>query len=197
MAAQCPIWRSLFLFRYCTPDNENLHQTFTYEWTRKSMHDISPIPAVEQDLARFLLVRGPYAWIGWQWVGCHNRCILTLPTVPCVCVRVRACACACVFALGGRAQQQWCKPHCTPQPKEIDPPSCRVPFLLFLPFLPFLPFRCGSYERPPELEHDYGTPVDRVCREVDGSPGVYERAWTSGVVRMDCNTWSATLPPPL
>eukprot|EP00937_MAST-01D_sp_MAST-1D-sp2_P007467 g7467.t1 len=115
-----------FMRQYCRADNPNLNSTFTYEWTRKSMHDISPIPAVMQDLARFLLVRGPYAYIGWQWVGCRD-----------------------------------------------------------------------VYERPPELENDYGTPVDAVCHETAPGTGVYEREWTAGTVRMDCNTWTATLPQPL
>ena len=113
-----------FMRHYCRPDNPNLKQTFTYEWTRNSLQDISPLPAMTQDLARFLLVRGPYAYIGWQWVGCRD-----------------------------------------------------------------------VYERPSELENNYGTPVDKVCHEV--SSGVFEREWTAGVVRMDCNNWSATLPPPL
>ena len=29
-----------------------------------------PLPAVEQDLAAFLIVRGPHAWLGYGWVGC-------------------------------------------------------------------------------------------------------------------------------
>jgi len=29
-----------------------------------------PLPAVNEDLATFLLVRGPYAWLGYGWVGC-------------------------------------------------------------------------------------------------------------------------------
>jgi hypothetical protein len=110
-----------FMRTYCHPASPNLDQAFVYEWTRKSLHDISPIPAAQQDLARFLLVRGAYAWIGWQWVGCRD-----------------------------------------------------------------------SYERPPELELDFGTPVDAVCREV--APGVFEREWSTGTVRMNCNNWTATLP---
>jgi hypothetical protein len=27
-------------------------------------------PDLMQDLASFLLIRGPYAWLGWGWVGC-------------------------------------------------------------------------------------------------------------------------------
>jgi hypothetical protein len=26
-----------------------------------------------QDLAAFLLVRGPYAWLGWGWKGCSQE----------------------------------------------------------------------------------------------------------------------------
>ena len=54
--------------------------------------------------------------------------------------------------------------------------------------------RNGVYERPPELEVDFGTPVDAVCYEDEASPGVFKRRWTTGLVSMDCNTWSATLP---
>jgi hypothetical protein len=109
--------------KYCRSDNPNLEAAFIYEWTREAMGvHAPPAAAVMQDLARFLLVRGPYSYIGWQWVGCSD-----------------------------------------------------------------------SYDRPPQLEHDYGVPVDAVCREA--APGVFEREWTSGMVRMDCNNWTATLPP--
>jgi hypothetical protein len=30
------------------------------------------LPAFKQDLASFLLARGPYAWLGSGWEGCHN-----------------------------------------------------------------------------------------------------------------------------
>jgi hypothetical protein len=31
-----------------------------------------PLPYFEQDLAHFLLVRGPYAWLGYGWLGCSS-----------------------------------------------------------------------------------------------------------------------------
>jgi hypothetical protein len=31
------------------------------------------LPAFQQDLASFLLARGPYAWLGSGWEGCHDR----------------------------------------------------------------------------------------------------------------------------
>ncbi len=30
-----------------------------------------PLPAFNQDLATFLLIRGPYAWLGYGWVSCN------------------------------------------------------------------------------------------------------------------------------
>ena len=37
-----------------------------------------------------------------------------------------------------------------------------------------------------------GTPVDSTCTET--SAGVFERKWSKGVVRMDCNQWTGTVP---
>ena len=34
--------------------------------------DHDPIIDKLQHLASFLLIRGPYAWIGWAWLGCGN-----------------------------------------------------------------------------------------------------------------------------
>ena len=28
------------------------------------------LPAFQQDLAAFMLIRGPYAWLGYSWMGC-------------------------------------------------------------------------------------------------------------------------------
>ena len=33
---------------------------------------VQPLQAVAQDLATFLLVRGPYAWLGYAWIGCTS-----------------------------------------------------------------------------------------------------------------------------
>jgi len=33
---------------------------------------VQPLQAVAQDLAKFLLVRGPYAWLGYAWIGCTS-----------------------------------------------------------------------------------------------------------------------------
>lgn len=36
-------------------------------------------PAVDEDLATFLLVRGPYAWLGTGWLGCNALPVLPAP----------------------------------------------------------------------------------------------------------------------
>lgn len=35
-------------------------------------HDPAVLPELEQDLANFLLIRGPYAWLGHGWKGCSR-----------------------------------------------------------------------------------------------------------------------------
>ena len=49
----------------------------------------------------------------------------------------------------------------------------------------------GKYTFPDILHTDVGTPVDSVCKET--APGVFERKWSKGSVRMDCNTWEGKL----
>ena len=63
-----------FMRRYCKASNPLLTTPYIYEWTRKSFHDISPIPAVTQDLARFLLIRGEYKSVHVHICMCvHER----------------------------------------------------------------------------------------------------------------------------
>eukprot|EP00047_Mylnosiga_fluctuans_P008772 m.260071 g.260071 ORF g.260071 m.260071 type:complete len:421 (-) comp23253_c0_seq1:104-1366(-) len=55
----------------CQAGNQSLvYQSATmFEYTDARSY---PLPAFEQDLATFLLVRGPYAWLGYDWVGCNT-----------------------------------------------------------------------------------------------------------------------------
>ena len=38
----------------------------------KEPHDPSKLTALQQDLANFLLIRGPFAWLGHGWSGCSK-----------------------------------------------------------------------------------------------------------------------------
>ena len=40
---------------------------FVLQWTNATQR---PLPAVAQDVAAFLVLRGPFAWIGSGWIGC-------------------------------------------------------------------------------------------------------------------------------
>lgn len=83
------------------------------------------LTSFNEDLASFLLVRGPYAWLGYGWVS-HERCVCVCVCAgrACVCVLgvcvcagrvcvlgVRACVCwACVRVLGVRVCAFVCSP---------------------------------------------------------------------------------------
>ena len=49
--------------------------------------------------------------------------------------------------------------------------------------------------RPPELDADYGEPVDATCTQT--ASGVFERAWTKVHVRVDCAEWAAATITPV
>ena len=42
---------------------------------------------------------------------------------------------------------------------------------------------------------DFGRPVDPVCKELPGKPGVFERKYTTMTVQLDCNTFEAAFTP--
>eukprot|EP01043_Picozoa_sp_COSAG02_P062023 COSAG02_NODE_8459_length_2564_cov_2.330495_3_plen_110_part_00 len=82
---------------------------------------------------RFLLTRGPYAFLGTGWVGCV--------------------------------------PNNGVESAGIN----------------------QTYDRPAELDVDYGTPVDKVCKETEQGSNVFVREWTRARVQHDCNTGSSTI----
>jgi hypothetical protein len=90
---------------------------------------------LEQDLAFFLLARGPYTYAGWGVWG------MTWPFNP--------------EASHGELPPM---PHGVPLPREFD--------------------------------FDYGVPKD-ICSEID--PGVFHREWSRASVRLNCNTFIASI----
>ena len=57
---------------HCVPRNQSSWASgaFIFELTRKTFEDPFPLPFVTQDVAMFLLTRGPFAWLGHNWMGC-------------------------------------------------------------------------------------------------------------------------------
>lgn len=81
-----------------------------------------------QDLATFLLVRGPFAWLGYGWQGCTNDDVLSK------------------YGVWG-----------------------------------------------PELDEDYGEPVDTRCMETAPGSEIFTRKWTKATVDLDCKNWVGTI----
>jgi hypothetical protein len=48
--------------------------------------------------------------------------------------------------------------------------------------------------RPPELDRDYGVPLDRgLCAETAPGSGVFARDFSRSTVTMDCASWTPTI----
>ena len=59
--------------KQCAPGAPVQGEPLMFEFTRKAFHDPFPLPFPTQDVASFLLVRGPYAWMGFSWMGCNTE----------------------------------------------------------------------------------------------------------------------------
>mmetsp|Transcript_33199 Transcript_33199/g.77854 ORF Transcript_33199/g.77854 Transcript_33199/m.77854 type:complete len:170 (-) Transcript_33199:26-535(-) len=51
---------------------------------------------------------------------------------------------------------------------------------------------CDIYQRPAELDLDYGTPTG-LCKETSSGSGVFVRDWTKATVTVDCNAYNSTV----
>lgn len=111
-----------------------------HEWmTQAKLVGVTPngtqLPQLQQDVAFFLLARGPFAWLGWGTWG------MTWPF------------------------------NSEPAHGELPPLPHGVP-------------------RPALMDRDFGQPLAQ-CREEQS--GVFRRGWSKGDIRLDCNTFEATL----
>ena len=55
----------------CKPDSALQKQSMFYGFSDQNTNR-SKLPYFKQDLAAFLLIRGPYAWLGYSWMGCNG-----------------------------------------------------------------------------------------------------------------------------
>lgn len=57
----------------CLPTSRLQNQSLFYGYTDyQKGGEKGVLPYFHQDLASFLLIRGPYAWLGYSWMGCFN-----------------------------------------------------------------------------------------------------------------------------
>lgn len=54
----------------CKPDSALQKESMFYGFTNQTVSK-GKLPYFRQDLAAFLLIRGPYAWLGYSWMGCN------------------------------------------------------------------------------------------------------------------------------
>eukprot|EP01046_Picozoa_sp_COSAG06_P091482 COSAG06_NODE_37769_length_431_cov_0.984940_1_plen_110_part_10 len=64
--AQCTSW----LRTNCVPSAPLSKLPIIHAFTIKAKGQFGELPAVLQDLAAFLLTRGPFAWMGHHWCVC-------------------------------------------------------------------------------------------------------------------------------
>ena len=149
----------------CQPNATVYNSAVLFSFSGPKSH---PLPSPMEDLAAFLLIRGPFAW--------------SAPTAfSCCCMLPKSAS----NVAAGRLGYQWvgcvdCSPaiHVPPAPKGLCDPATAA---------------TGMYERPAALDGEYGEPVGQ-CKEV-GSGGVFEREWTKATVRFDCGSWKGSVTP--
>jgi hypothetical protein len=57
--------------QYFTQEAVNYNNTtLLFQWTGSNQY---PLPNIDVDLATFMLIRGPYAWLGYSWLGCTSN----------------------------------------------------------------------------------------------------------------------------
>eukprot|EP00730_Choanoeca_flexa_P007323 TRINITY_DN12312_c0_g1_i6.p2 TRINITY_DN12312_c0_g1~~TRINITY_DN12312_c0_g1_i6.p2 ORF type:complete len:328 (+),score=59.23 TRINITY_DN12312_c0_g1_i6:2846-3829(+) len=56
----------------CGPNTPPQNGTLFFGFSRIEHHEQWPLPHPTEDIAAFLLTRGPYAYIGYGWVGCAD-----------------------------------------------------------------------------------------------------------------------------
>eukprot|EP01047_Picozoa_sp_COSAG01_P033216 COSAG01_NODE_2435_length_7701_cov_7.604709_3_plen_125_part_00 len=63
-------WSPQALRKMCAKDSDAQTRAMMFPFQGK---DPSQLPFFEQDLATFLLIRGPHAFIGHSWKGCSKQ----------------------------------------------------------------------------------------------------------------------------
>ena len=64
---------SSYLRANCGANSPSQNGTLFYGYSRSTHQTPWPLPTPDQDLAQFLLTRGPYAFFGYGWSGCVDE----------------------------------------------------------------------------------------------------------------------------
>ena len=78
-ATSAPATCATLLRDFCGEDGPAQTAPLLLELSRVNHTSPWPLPWPDQNLASFLLVRGPYAWLGYIWSNCHDPSTFVRP----------------------------------------------------------------------------------------------------------------------
>jgi hypothetical protein len=68
-----------FMARYCGANASTQRAATLMVLSKPNASAFWPLPFASQDTAQFLLVRGPYAWLGYAWSSCREPSAFVRP----------------------------------------------------------------------------------------------------------------------
>ena len=166
----CP--HSIVSQKGCAAELRSLCNETAPPQTRAMMYAINAhrpnvMPEVKQDLANFLLIRGPFAWLGHGWKGRSQE----YPFPP-------------EFNLDYVSLRR--------KPQKTHSTRARC-LLLTQKASTLLPVRISLSLSHARGLITQGEPVDKVCKETAPNSGIFTREWSKASVQMDCATWTPTI----
>jgi hypothetical protein len=159
-----------FLEAQCAPDAGAQTGTLFYGYSRSAHTTPFPLPTPDQDLAMFLLARGPYAFF-----GCVRRegVLLRVATSS----DRPACARRTAAAVRAGPPPLFPHPNPLPLPRSYGWTGCIS--------------SSRPFTRPPSIDREYGSPLNN-CSETSPGSHVWTRNFTGADVSIDCDSFTAT-----
>ena len=197
----------------CNVDSRQQNSALLFEFTRKTFHDPFPLPAVVEDVAMFLLSRGPFAWLGHNWMGCtsippmsclaaahFSRALFCLCVCVFLCICLGLCHCYCIQTvtkhqhtmLSTHAHLSWrahTRTHARARTHARTHAHTHITSHHTSGFGEYFAPNATAI-RPAQVDVDYGTPIDTACKETSAGSAIFTREYSKASVEMDCNSFS-------
>jgi uncharacterized protein YfaQ (DUF2300 family) len=69
-----------FMSKYCGENSTTQTDSTLMVFSKVDASNFWPLPYASQDTAQFLLVRGPFAWLGYGWSSCRPPATFVRPS---------------------------------------------------------------------------------------------------------------------
>ena len=163
------------LRKLCAADSPAQTRVLNYAFSPGGCHT-KPEALTEpvQDIANFLLVRGPQAFLGHGWLGCSREYEVPEQLNWVQGLRHR---------LGPRLAYSFALYHHLTR---------GAPCSAWWLYRWNAEWRLRSDVMSDSHFQDFGEPTE-VCKETAANSGVFTREWTKASISMDCNTWTPTI----